>query len=157
MYKMVVITIENCTNAKVHTIKVRNRKLFWIRMIDIQNGLGLKTMSDLVRKEIHGIFNTNNPTKSQVKNHKRSLQEITKDSVDDSKIKYAHSDPMEKIIKNCRGVKECKNGINRKKKKNKENFRILLDIKENDIFLAKEHSVLKSIMDVFEGENMQTE
>ena len=37
MYKMVVITIENCTNAKVHTIE-----LFWIRRIDIQNGLGLK-------------------------------------------------------------------------------------------------------------------
>ena len=40
MYKMVVITIENCTNAKVHTIEVKNKDLFWIKMIDIQNGLG---------------------------------------------------------------------------------------------------------------------
>ena len=39
---MVVITIENCINAKVHTIEVGNKKLFWIRMIDIQNGLSLK-------------------------------------------------------------------------------------------------------------------
>ena len=31
MYIMVVITIENCTNAKVHTIKVENRELFWIK------------------------------------------------------------------------------------------------------------------------------
>ena len=67
MYKVVVITIENCTNAKVHTIKVENRELFWIKMIDIQNGLGLKNMTDLVRKEIHGIFETNNPTEEQVK------------------------------------------------------------------------------------------
>ena len=89
---MVVIIIENCANAKVHTIEVENRELFWIKMTDIQNGLGLKNMSDLVRKEIHGIFNTNNPTKEQVKEYKRSLQEITKDSVDDSKIKYVLSD-----------------------------------------------------------------
>ena len=75
---MVAITIENCTNAKVHTIKVGNRELFWMRMIDIQNGLGFKNICDLVRKEIHGIFNTNNPTKVQVKEYKRSLQEIPK-------------------------------------------------------------------------------
>ena len=56
MYKMVVITIENFTNAKVHTIKVGNRELFWIRMIDIQNGLGLKKMSDLVRKVVFLIL-----------------------------------------------------------------------------------------------------
>ena len=35
-------------------------------------------MSDLVRKEIHGIFNTNNPREEQVKKNKSSLQEITK-------------------------------------------------------------------------------
>ena len=32
---MIVITIENCTNAKVHTIKLRNSELFWMKMIDI--------------------------------------------------------------------------------------------------------------------------
>ena len=68
-------------------------------MIDIQNGLDLKNMSDLVRKEIHCIFETNNPTEEQVKEYKHSLQEITKDSMYDSKIKYVHSDLMEKIIK----------------------------------------------------------
>ena len=31
-------------------------------MIDIQNGSGLKKMSDLVRKEIQGIYRTKNPT-----------------------------------------------------------------------------------------------
>ena len=153
MYKMVVITIENCTNGKVHTIE-----LFWIRRIDIQNGLGLKNMSDLVRKEIHGIFNTNNPTKVQAKEYKCSLQEITKDSMYDSKIKYVRSDLMEKIIKNCRRVKKCKNDINREEKeKQRENFRILSGFKENGIFLTKEQSELKSIMEVFEGENMQTQ
>ena len=40
-------------------------------------------------------------------------------------------------------------------KKKRENFRNLLGFKENDILLTKEQSVLKSIMEVFEGENMQ--
>ena len=78
---MVVITIENCTNARVNTIEVKNKDFFWIKMIDIQNVLGLKNMSDLVRKEIQGIYETKNPTRKQVKEYKRSLQEITNDYV----------------------------------------------------------------------------
>ena len=81
-------------------------------------------MSDLVRKEIQGIYKTNNPTVKQVKEYKCYLQEITKDSMDDSKFKYVRNDLMKKIVKNCRGVKGYKNAIE-KKKKNNENFRIL--------------------------------
>ena len=45
----------------------------------------------------------------------------------DSKFKYARNDLMKKIIRNCRGVKECKHDINREEKeKQRENFRILL-------------------------------
>ena len=33
-----------------------------MKMIDVQEGLGVKNISDLVRKEIHGIFETKNPT-----------------------------------------------------------------------------------------------
>ena len=78
--------------------------------------------------------------------------------MDDSKYNYVRSDLMEKIIKICRGVKECKNDITRKEKEEqRENFRILLCFRGNDIFLTKEYSVLKSIMEVFEGENMQTQ
>ena len=43
------------------------------------------------------------------------------------------------------------------KQEQRENFRILLAFRENDIVLAKEQSVLKSVMDAFEGENMQTQ
>ena len=113
-------------------------------------------MSDLVREEIQGIYETKNPTKKQVKEYKRSLQEITKDSMYDSKFTYVRNDLMKNIIKNCRGVKECKND-KKEKEKQRENFRIFLGFRENDIFLTKEHSVLKSIMDTFEGENMQTQ
>ena len=44
-----------------------NRRLFWVRMHDVQGGLGVKNISDLVRKEIHGIFETKNSTKDQIK------------------------------------------------------------------------------------------
>ena len=46
---------------------------------------------------------------------------------------------MEKIIKNCRGVKRCNDGINKMEKTNqRDNFRILLVFKENGIFQTKE-------------------
>ena len=45
---MVVIIAQNCVDAKVHTITVGNRKLFWIKMNDVQEGLGVKNFSDLV-------------------------------------------------------------------------------------------------------------
>ena len=88
-------------------------------MNDAQKGLCIKNWSDLVRKELHGIFETNNPTKEQIKRYKLSLREITNKSMDDSKSKYVRSDLMEKIIKNCRGVKQCKNDIDRDEKEKK--------------------------------------
>ena len=39
---MVVITVESYKSAEVHTITVENRKLFWVKMIDVQNKLGEK-------------------------------------------------------------------------------------------------------------------
>ena len=54
--------------------------------------------------------------------------------------------------------KKWNDGVNRTKKNNqRKNFRPLLQFKENDIYESKESSVLKSIMDIFEGENMETQ
>ena len=39
---MIVITVQVYAKAGVHTIKVRNRKLFRVKMIDLKKGLGLK-------------------------------------------------------------------------------------------------------------------
>ena len=71
-YKMVVITVEKYSNACVHTITVKNKKLFRVKMIDVQQGLGLKNMPDLVKKEICGIFETKNPTKERKKKYIRT-------------------------------------------------------------------------------------
>ena len=65
---------------------------------------------------------------------------------------------MEKITKNCRRAKRCNDGINKmEKEEQRQNFRILLGFRENDIMLTKEQSVLKLIMDASEAENMRTQ
>ena len=88
---MVIVTFQNYTDAKVCTITVGNRELFWVKRID------KKRISDLVRKNIQGIFETKNPTKKQIRKYKRSQKDISKKSTDDSKIKYDRNDLMEKI------------------------------------------------------------
>ena len=55
---MVVITVEKYENAGVHSITVKNKKLFWVRIIEVQKGLNLKNMPDLARKKIWGILET---------------------------------------------------------------------------------------------------
>ena len=104
-------------------------------MIDVQKGLGLKNMPDLVRKEMFGIFETKSPTEEQKKKYIRTESEITQKPADDSKYKYTRSDLIEeKVIKSCRVVKQCNNGVNGlEKEKQRENFRTILDFKEHDI------------------------
>ena len=48
-------------------------KEFWLKTRDMQVKLGVKNLFDLVRNEIHGIFNTKNPTKEQIWNYKDLL------------------------------------------------------------------------------------
>ena len=93
---MVVITVQAYVETTAHTIKVGNKKLFWVKMIDVQKGLGLKNMPDLVKKEICGIFETKKTTKEKKKKYIRTESEIIKKPADDSKYKYARSDLMEK-------------------------------------------------------------
>ena len=61
-------------------------------------------MSDLVRKEIRGIFRTKNPTKDQIRKYKRREKELDHNST--ATFVYVHSDLMSKIIKNCGGEKQ---------------------------------------------------
>ena len=44
---MVVIIVQNYTDAEVHTVAVGNRELFWVKMIGVQKGLGIQNISDL--------------------------------------------------------------------------------------------------------------
>ena len=136
---MVDISVKNYTDAKVCTIKIGNKKLFWVKVNDVQNGLGVKNMSVLVRKEIHSIFETKNPTKDQVKKYKRHENDLHNNS--NATLVYVRSDLMSRIIKNCRGEK---------KKRYKSGFTL------HDITISKEESVTIKIIDIFEQKNTTT-
>ena len=71
---------------------------------DVKERIGVKNMSDLVRKEIWGIFRTKNPTKDQIRKYKRREKELDHNST--ATFVYVHSDLMSKIIKNCGGEKQ---------------------------------------------------
>ena len=115
-------------------------------MKDIQDGLGIKNMCDILKKEMCGIFGTKDITKEQKTKYIRSEQQITKNPKDNNWHKYARNDIREKMIKNCRGVKKCNDGVNRLDKENqRQNFRTLLGFKENEIYESKEYSIVKRI------------
>ena len=76
MYKMVDVSVKKYADTKVYTMTVGNKELFWVRTHDVKEGLGVRHMSDLVRKEIHVIFETKNATKDQIKNYKRLENEL---------------------------------------------------------------------------------
>ena len=65
---------------------------------------------------------------------------------------------MGNIILNCRGVKDSNDDMDREEKeKQRKKFRTLLGLKEHDIFVAKEQSVIKSIMKTFKKHYIQTQ
>ena len=70
--RMVVITLQAYKNAEVHTITVKNKKLFWVKMCDVQKGLNIKNIYDLARKEVCGIFETKNITEEQKRKYIRT-------------------------------------------------------------------------------------
>ena len=41
---MAFINVEAYQSAQVHTITVTNKDYFWVKIVDVQNGLGLKRM-----------------------------------------------------------------------------------------------------------------
>ena len=101
MYKWLILVSKITLMPRFCTIKIVNKKLCWVKMNDVQNGIGVKNMPDLVRKEIRGIFGTKIPTKDQVKKYKRRENELHNNS--NATFAYVRSDLMSRIIKNCRG------------------------------------------------------
>ena len=124
---MVVITAEACKNAQVHTIKVKHRDFSGIQMKDVQGRLGIKNIRYLLRKEMCGRFNSTELTEKQKTKYIRSEYQITKDLKDSDLYKYAKIEIIDKIIKNCRSVKKCNDGLSRSDKEDqRQNFRNFL-------------------------------
>ena len=57
---MDLISAEGYKNAGVHCLKIRKIGELWVSIKDVGDGLGVKNISDLVLKEICGIYGEKN-------------------------------------------------------------------------------------------------
>ena len=73
---MYVISAEGYINASVNILKIRKTGELWISIKDIGDGLSVKNISDLVLKEIYGIYEKGKLTKEEIKNYKMTEREI---------------------------------------------------------------------------------
>ena len=105
--RMLDISIENYKNEKVNIVAIYNGELLWVKMNDVKIRLGVKNMSDLVRKEIHGVYITKTPTEEQIREYKRREKEL--DGKSSFSFRYVCNDTMSRIIKSCRGEKKIDN------------------------------------------------
>ena len=70
---MNLISAEGYKNGGVHCLKIRKP---WVGMKDVGVALGVKSISDLVLKEIRGIYEKKELTKEETKCYKMTEREI---------------------------------------------------------------------------------
>ena len=73
--KMYLISAEGYKNKNFDFLTIKTTSEIWVKMKDVQNGLGVTNMSDLILKELYGIYKTKNPTKEEVKEYKMTERE----------------------------------------------------------------------------------
>ena len=114
MYKMYLISAERYENANVKTLPDKNGHI-WGKMKDVQNCLGVTNMSDLILKELYGVYKTKNTTKEQVKEYEMTEREYYErfDNLGEKELNkknnketYVRNDVMTTVIKRCRGEKK---------------------------------------------------
>ena len=65
---MNLISAKQYKNAGAHCLKIKQTDELWVGMKDVWVGLGVKSISDLVLKEIYGIYEKK--TKEETKSYK---------------------------------------------------------------------------------------
>ena len=73
---MNLLSAEGYKNAGVHCLKITKTDELWVGMKDVGVGLGVKSISDLVLKEIRGIYEKKELTKEETKRYKMTEREI---------------------------------------------------------------------------------
>ena len=75
---MYLISSEGYKNAGVDLLIIIKNGEVWTKMKDIQNGLAVQSISDLVSKETFGIYKTKSLTKEQIKKYKVTEEKFLK-------------------------------------------------------------------------------
>ena len=114
IYKINLISAEGYKNAKVHFLKIRKTGEIWLSIKDVGDGLGVKNISDLVLKEIYGIYGKK-LTKEKIKCYKMTEREIYEkfDNLNEDELNtksnksvYVKNTIMANIIKHCKEEKK---------------------------------------------------
>ena len=72
---MNLISGKGYKKAKVHFLKIRKTDELWVSMKNVGDGLCVKNISDLVLKEIYGIYEKRKLTKEEIKCFKMTERE----------------------------------------------------------------------------------
>ena len=72
---MNLISAEGCKNACVRCLKIRKTDEICVGMKEVAVGLGVKSISHLVLKEIRGIYEKKELTKAETKCYKMTERE----------------------------------------------------------------------------------
>ena len=107
IYKMYLISANGYEKVGVNLLRVKKLVKYGKNMKDLQDGLWVQNISDLVLKELYSIYKIRNPTKEQIE---REIFEKYNLSENELKTKnkevYAKNYVMTTVIKCCRGEKK---------------------------------------------------
>ena len=76
IYKIYLISAEGYKNAGVDCLKIKETDELWVSKKNVGAGLGVRDISDLVSKEIYGIYENQEFTKEETKYYKMTEREI---------------------------------------------------------------------------------
>ena len=141
MIKISAKTFAENSNHTISQLKRGKELISWLRIEDVEVELDVENIYNLVDKEIKGKFETNYPTK-QIRKDKRHRSQL----IENEKLMYAHERIIILLIMHCRVATP-----------ESIEFRSKLGFNQYDITPTKEQSVLKPVMDAFDGETMQTQ
>ena len=108
---MYLIWAEGYKNANVNFLIITITSKISISIKDVGSGMGVKNLSDLVLKEMHGICETKNPTKNKLMKKRQMYKKFTNLSqkllhAKNNKKALGRNDVTTTIIKRCRGEKQ---------------------------------------------------
>ena len=76
MYKMYLLSTERYESARAYILKIKRTEEIWVSMKNVHDCFGVKSISDLIFKEVYGRYGTKNLTKEQIKRYKMTERKI---------------------------------------------------------------------------------
>ena len=156
---MYLISAQGYKYAGVDSLKIKETDAIWVSMKNVGAGLGVKNISDLVLKEVYGIYEKKELTKEETRCYKMTEREIYEKfdnlskgelNTKSNKSVYAKIFIMTNIIKNCRGEKKIGPIAI-------DGFRKKLKIPDYRISESIEHEVKSKIQTIFVNEDILEE